>query len=243
MLVHADPVEGLDLPIPDDVRIWMLAGCQHGPGIPFLSDRPPRTPEQRVANALSMLNYTAATRAALLNLDAWCSAGAAPPDSLVPRYGDGTAVARETVLEKLRTIPGLSPPTVEGVRARTPVADVDEDGNEVVGIRLPEVAAPFATFAGWNVRHPETGGEGQVADMMGSTIPFAADEAQRRASGDPRRSLAERYGSVEDYRGCIRQVATSMVEARLLLAEDVDRIVETAGRMYERVTAAAAERG
>ncbi len=237
MLVHADLEKGIDLPIPEDVRIWMLAGCQHGPGIPFVSDKAPLNPEQRVANPLSMLNYTAATRAALMNLDAWCSGVAAAPESLVPTFADGTAVARTSVLEKLGAIPGLVRPTVAGPRAATPVADVDEDGNEVTGIRLPELAAPFATFAGWNARHPDTGGVGQMADMSGTTRVFPIDVRSRTATGDPRRSIEERYASVEDYRGAIREEATKLVAARFLLAEDVDRIVETAGRMYERVTA------
>lgn len=238
MLVHADPEEGRDLEIPENVRVWMLAGCQHGPGIPFLSDRSPLNAEQRVANPLSMLNYTAATRAALVNLDEWCSEGTAPPESLVPAFGNGSAVSRAQVQEKLGQIPGFVLPTVAGPRSSTPVAAVDADGNEIAGIRLPEVAAPFATFAGWNVRHPETGGEGQLADMSGSTVVFALDAQSREATGDPRRSLEERYGSVEDYRGSIREAATRLAEARLLLTEDVDRIVETAGRMFERVTAA-----
>ena len=237
MLVHADLEKGTDLPIPEDVRIWMLAGCQHGPGIPFVSDRAPLNPEQRVANPLSMLNYTPATRAALMNLDAWCSGGVAAPESLVPTFAAGTAVARSTVLERLGAIPGFAVTNVEGPRAATPVADVDQDGNEVTGIRLPEVAAPFATFAGWNARHAETGGEGQMADMSGSTVVFPLDVRSRKATGDPRRSLEERYASVEDYRGSIREAATKLANQRFLLAEDVDRIVETAGRMYERVTA------
>jgi hypothetical protein len=70
---------------------------------------------------------------------------------------------------------------------------VDRDGNELSGIRLPDVTVPLATYTGWNLRHPQIGAPERLMSLIGSTIPFPATEGQRAAKGDPRRSIAARY--------------------------------------------------
>jgi hypothetical protein len=237
MLVHADAATGSDLEIPEDVRIYMLAGCQHGPGVPFLTDRAPLTPEQRAANYLSILNYTPLTRAALMNLAAWVEHGTPPPGSQVPSIAHGTAVPRITALGAFEDLPGAGLPNPANL-SNTLVPAVDGDGNDIPGIRLPEMAVPVASSAGWNVRHPETGGDGLLADMVGSTFPFAGTVAERQGMGDPRPAIDERYRGREHYCSLVREAANDLVVRRLLLAEDVERVVAGAGRLYDRVTAA-----
>jgi hypothetical protein len=119
------------------------------------------------------------------------------------------------------------------------VSRLDRDLNESSGIRLPELSVPLATYTGWNVRHQDTGGAGQLADMMGSTFPFAATRAQREQNGDPRPSIEERYRDRDDYCAQVRAEAERMVQQRFLLAEDIDRLVRGAGRVYDLFTSPA----
>jgi len=53
-------------------------------------------------------------------------------------------------------------------------------------------------------------------------------KAQRMASGDPRRSVEERYGSQEGYDCVVRHAAKQEVRKRLLLQEDADRLIAQA---------------
>ena len=79
------------------------------------------------------------------------------------------------------------------------VPAVDADGNEVAGVRLPDLTVPVATHTGWNPRHPETGAPEQIIPMMGFTRFFPATRAAREPDGDPRPSIEERYASKDDY--------------------------------------------
>jgi hypothetical protein len=110
---------------------------------------------------------------------------------------------------------------------------VDADCNEIAGIHLPEVAVPLATYTGWTPRHKDIGGETQLLMFAGATIPFAPTEAERRASGDPRPSIAERYESKDDYLGRVRNEANKLVEQRYLLEEDIDRCLGEAEKFWE----------
>jgi hypothetical protein len=113
------------------------------------------------------------------------------------------------------------------------VSSVDEDGNELAGICLPDISVPLATYTGWNVRHPDIGGPGQTLSLLGSTIPFPATQAERKASGDPRRSIEERYPSKEDYLRRVQQAAEALVEQGYLLAEDLPTAAAQASQRYD----------
>jgi hypothetical protein len=105
------------------------------------------------------------------------------------------------------------------------VPQCDDDGIDVGGIRMPEVAVPLATYTGWNLRSPKIGAPDQLYSMQGSWIPFPSDKAQRAAKHDPRRSIAERYASREEYLGNIRDAAQQLVSQGFLLASDVEPVV------------------
>ena len=110
---------------------------------------------------------------------------------------------------------------------RTLVPRIDADGNEVAGIRLPEIAVPLGTHTGWNLyKAPYV--EGELCDRDGTYIPFAATRAEREARKDPRPSLEERYGSHAAYVKKIEAAGNQLVAARLLLKEDAERLVERA---------------
>jgi hypothetical protein len=94
---------------------------------------------------------------------------------------------------------------------------------------------PLATSAGWNVRHPENGGEGQMSDMIGSTIPFARTAAERSSIGDPRPSIEERYSGLSDYQAKVRSAAERIASERFLLPGDIDLSVANAGALWTRI--------
>ena len=113
------------------------------------------------------------------------------------------------------------------------VAAVDADGNELAGIRLPDISVPLATYTGWNVRHPDIGGPVQTLSLLGSTIPFPATRAEREAVGDPRPSIAERYASKADYLRQVQQAAAALVQQGYLLAEDLPTVMDQASQCYD----------
>src|SRR5215471_5407325 len=222
-LTHMDEACEHDVEPPAEVRTYLFAGCQHGPGGPVLTRSSLLAPWVRPANRLTTVDYTPLLRAALVNLERWAAEGVEPPPSAVPRLDDGTAVPREEVLRRMEGVPAalprpdrlpvlrrldLGPRAGEGV-ARHPaafgdpypclVSAVDGAGNETAGIRLPDLTVPVATHTAWNPRQPETGGDGQLLDMLGSTVPLALTRAERERTGDPRPSIEERYADRDDY--------------------------------------------
>jgi hypothetical protein len=113
------------------------------------------------------------------------------------------------------------------------VSAVDADGNEVAGVRLPELSVPVAAYTGWNVRDAAIGGAGQLVLMAGSTLPFAATAEERRRRGDPRPAIAERYRDREEYAARARAAAEQLAAQHYILAEDIDLVVENALARYD----------
>ena len=121
------------------------------------------------------------------------------------------------------------------------VPAVDQDGNEVCGLRLPYQTVPLATLTGWNTRHPEVGGAGQTLStggasggtLVGSTIPFPLTAAARLSTGDPRRSIAERYASRDAYLAQVRQATEALIRERYLLPEDLEEFIGQAAQHYD----------
>ena len=73
------------------------------------------------------------------------------------------------------------------------------DGNDLGGVRLPELQVPLATYTGWNLRDPGIGAPSQRLSFLGSFIPLPRTAEERKKTGDPRVSIAERYSSREEY--------------------------------------------
>jgi hypothetical protein len=109
------------------------------------------------------------------------------------------------------------------------VAKVDEGGNEIAGIRLPDIAVPLGTYTGWN-RYRAPFPEGELCDRDGSFIAFARTKAERMAGSDPRPSIQELYGDHAGYMRRVETAAATLVRQRLLLQEDADRYIERARR-------------
>src|SRR5215472_8016241 len=110
----------------------------------------------------------------------------------------------------------ILPPRVVGTPYSALVPKTDADGNDVAGIRLPEVAVPLATYTGWNLRaYPPGANDG--CDAAGSKIDFPMTRADRLATGDPRLSLEERYPSHDAYVAAVTNAAQDLQQQRLLL--------------------------
>jgi hypothetical protein len=119
----------------------------------------------------------------------------------------------------------VEPPVIGGVfNALVPQSDAD--GNDLGGVRLPELQVPLATYTGWNLRDPSIGASEQRVSFLGSWIPLAKTAEERKKSGDPRPSIAERYASQAEYMSKFEQAAKKMIEQRFLLQEDLPAILE-----------------
>jgi hypothetical protein len=127
----------------------------------------------------------------------------------------------------------IYPPVPTGKYYPNSVSKVDIDGNDIAGIRLPDVVAPVATNTGWNLRSAAFGGKADGTDgceSAGSSMVFAPTAAAKLAAGDPRPSLTERYG---DHAGLVaaRTAAANALKAqRLLLQADVDAYISKAAQ-------------
>ena len=258
-LAHRDLQSGTDIEPPADVRRYLFASTQHGPGaLPFTRQS---MFGSHGANRLNVVDYRPLFRAALENLRAWIADGIEPPESVFPRARDATAAPREEVLSALSRIPGAVLPRADRLPSLAPmdlgehgddgipelparfiadpyptsVSTVDEFGNERGGLRMPDVEVPVATHTGFNPRHADTGGDGQILEYLGSTVPLARTAAAREAASDPRPSIAERYGNRDAYLVEVRAAAQRLVEARYLLAGDVELCVALAGECYDAV--------
>lgn len=229
-LVHTAIDGRADRPPPLNVRTYFFSGTQHSAG-----QFPPRRTTGQLAN--NPVEYWWSMRALLLSLDRWVREGVPPPPSRHPSLADGTLVAADRVA--FPAIPGVaSPHGIEPGRSgvhKVPllVSRVDADGNELGGIRAPDIAVPLATYTGWNFRNEATGGTDQLVSLMGSAIPFPKTRADRERTGDPRRSIEERYASRGQYLDLVRQAAAALVTDRFLLANDVPDVVERAAEQWD----------
>ena len=258
-LTHRALESGADAEPPAGVRRYLFASTQHGPGaLPFTAQS---MFGSHGANRLNVVDYRPLFRAALENLRAWVADGIEPPASVFPRTKDATAASRDEVLSALARIPGAALPRTDRLPSLAPmdlgehaddgipdlparftgepypawVSAVDAFGNELGGLRMPDVAVPVATHTGFNPRHADTGGDGQILEYLGSTVPLARTAAAREAASDPRPSIAERYASREAYLAGVRAAAQRLVETRYLLAGDIELCVALAAERYDAV--------
>ena len=235
-LLHTDPLGTEDVTLPENSRVYMIAGTQHGGRAGATTDAGPNI------NPRNPHNPMPAVRALLVALDEWVVSGKEPPPSRIPTLAAGTLV--ESDKTGFPAVPGAAvvkvtnqvAPPGDWVRPkpadkayRTLVCKVDADGNEAAGVRLPDIAVPLATYSGWNEYKPPYPA-GELADRDGSCLPFAVDKAARQAAGDPRPSIAERYKSGADYVAKVQAAVSALQKDRLLLAEDAKSYVERAHR-------------
>src|SRR6185503_7447931 len=97
------------------------------------------------------------------------------------------------------------------------VPATDEDGNDVAGVRIVEIEVPTATYTGWGLRAGGAADDG--CDAFGPKIDFPKTVEERLATGDPRRSLEERYPNHDAYVARVIRAAERLREKGFLLDE------------------------
>ena len=108
------------------------------------------------------------------------------------------------------------------------VPQVNDDGNEIAGVHLTQLAVPLGTYTGWNLRQAKIGASDATYVNIGSTFPFALTKAEREAAHDTRRSIEERYKNEVDFLAKTEAAAHELVKQRFVLGRDVPRIMELA---------------
>jgi alpha/beta hydrolase family protein len=238
-LIHISPDGEHDAAISDNVRIYHFTGLQHF-SVPFPPEK--GTGDELGQEPQSPLPIRYFWRAMIANMDAWVRNGTPPPASNYPKIADGNLVPLEKYA--LPAIPGVNRPHEatqayrldfgpnwqQGILSIQPpkvgpafpvlVPQVDADGNERDGVRLPEITVPLATYTGWNLRDPSIGAPDQRVSFEASYLPFPRIAAEREKSGDPRKSIAERYTGREDYLTRYKKAVDDLVQQRWILPED-----------------------
>lgn len=200
-----------DVPLPDSVRIWDIAGASHG--IVYRDDC-----DMPRAN----VDWHPVSRAALVALTRWVQTGSPPPaTNVVP-------------LETTEPLPYLNPPPADQPRARLLVPSRDDDGNALGGVRLPAVAVPLGTFGGWNAPL-----DNDCGDQSSFFHAFARTRWERLMTSDSRPSLEERYGSADEYLKRFTASAKELASEGYLLEEDARGLIERAEKARERFREAA----
>jgi hypothetical protein len=242
--LHVDVTGQVDLEADPRVRIYAITGGQHQISRSVASD---------YAYPRNILDHAPPLRALLLALDRWATDGSEPPPSAYPRIDRSELVTAQNHARLFPAIPGvrhpggnLQPPRLDlgprfvtrgivdqvppgfGAPVVTVVPAPDADGNDLGGIRLPDVAVPLGTYTGWNMRTEAMGHPDHMARWAGSFFAFAATRAEREAMGDPRPAIEERYASQQTYAAAVAEVAEMLVGEGYLLREDADAIVEKA---------------
>jgi len=253
-LIHTTADGEQDAVIGPNVRIYHFTGLQHFSG-PF----PPARGEswflgQQPESPLPIRFFW---RAMIANMDAWVRNGTAPPPSAYPTIAAHALVTVSNL--KFPHIPRVELPSEantayrldygpnwrDGILSVQPpqvgkafpvlVPQVDADGNELGGIHLPEITVPLATYTGWNLRDPSIGGAGQRIAMTGSYLPFPRNAAERQQSGDPRKSIAERYAGREAYLGKFERATDELVQQRWILAEDRAALLQHGAEEWDAI--------
>ena len=238
---------------PPGARATPVSTCsrrlQHNDAAAALEGGVPRYP-------LNPLPANPVLRALLNDLDEWVTDGGGasrqPRAAAVRRRTHRAGRLSETASRRCRDAPVAEPHAMHpvdrgadfanGVIASEPpredltreypvlVPAVDADGNETAGVRVPEVAAPLATYTG--LEPPQ--GLGSDGGHRRQRPALRRDRAGARREERPapfhRSALSLAGGLIWAE---VRAAAEELREQRLLLAEDVERCVARAGKRWD----------
>jgi hypothetical protein len=252
-LIHTSIDGSSDMGLSKDSRAYFLAGTQHGPG----SFPPKQGNTQYKPNPN---DYRYIMRGLLAAMCAWVKEGKEPPPSRIPLLSQQQLAAPSQV--RFPKLPGVTPPKSYqrawranygpefrdygivsyeppklGKAFPTLLPQVDGDGNETAGIRLPEIQVPLGTYTGWNLRAASIGNPTEIFNMVGSFFAFAPNKAEREKRHDPRPSIEERYSSKQEYLGKIKAAAEALASEGYILAQDVPALEQRASRQWDTLAA------
>jgi hypothetical protein len=250
--LNVHDAKGQPVPVPDNVRLYLLASHSHT-GASGVAAQPTEKGTCAIPTTGNRGSMAVALRALFVALDEWVDRGVAPPPSRYPSVKDGTLVTLEQAKKAFPAVPGVTFPTVlndltqlkygpdfkttggrlamlppeHGPQYQVLVPKPDGEGFELGGIRTVDIAAPVGTSLSWNLRAPGPRGR-DLCGLSGGFVPLAKTKNQRLASGDPRRSLEERYADHAGFVKAVTEAARGLVNERLLLEEDAQRIMQMA---------------
>jgi hypothetical protein len=253
-LTHTSDDGLRDVPLAPTSRLYFLAGTPHSSGaLPAAGRR-----AQAFQHFTNFAQQRWVSRALLLELEGWARKGTEPPRSEYPTIARRELVALEDVrfprapsfpfatympgVWRMDYGPGYAttrvitndPPQL-GAPYPVLVPQVNADGNDIAGVRLPEVAVPLGTYSGWNVTVPQLAGLGYLAGLIGGFEPFPLTREQREKVGDDRLSIAERYSGRQDYLDRVKRAAADLVRQRFMRADDLPAVVRRAEEMWNAV--------
>ncbi|MBM3735094.1 MAG: hypothetical protein FJW39_04845 [Acidobacteria bacterium] len=239
-LMHTTLDGSADAPLAPTSRLYVMAGGNHGPG---------GVPPARSRNLQNLANgndWGWFERGLLIAMQNWMVKDEPPPPSVHPTVARGELVPLAKVRFPKRD--GMKTPVrlhdvyrldfgpefrTRGIVANEPprmgpafgvlVPQVDADGNDIGGLKTPQVAVPLAAHTGWNLRAPAIGASEELFSMSGSYLPFSRDEVLRR------------YGTKDRYLGLVRAEARKLVRGRYLLERDVAAMVAQSGKEWDFV--------
>ena len=243
-LTHTNAEGTQDIALPEEVRSYFYAGTSHG-AAPF-----PPTALVKGAPLANPVSASASGIALRLAMHRWVADDVAPPPSVYPKLSDGTLTSVADV--RFPKVPGMAAPNAvtAGGRVRNPqwpdgagegtalpllVPQVDADGNDLGGIRMPDVAVPLGTATGWVFRPEAMGSPHDFYLLRGAWVPFAKTKSQREATNDPRPSMQERHASKDEYLAKVTDVLQKLIEQRFLQPTDLEPQLKQAGARYDWV--------
>lgn len=218
-LLHTTTDGKSDLVLPDWVRLYFFAGVEHA-GRPGL-----RSVKGLCQNPSSPLDPSPVMRALLVRLSDWIDGAALPPPSKIPRIADGSLVPQEKLNWAAHAPAPMADVIPLGVDANADPApnnkqrsypvllpQLGPDGNEVAGIKLPEVGLSLGRFTGWNRFAP----------------PFPTDGlCDRTGSAEEPVSPPQDIDAVK-----IDNYLKSLVLQGFLLDDDVPQLAARLGKLY-----------
>ena len=238
-LIHTSAGGELDAPLNPLTRLYVTSGDQHG-----IVELPRR--ERGAQYLINPVDKRPFARAVLTAMQEWVKSNRLPPASVHPTIADEQLVGRDQIkwpkefsvrlpehpklaygldygtAFAVHGIVDVEPPRVEG-HYRTLLPQVDADGIDVGGLRMPEVAVPLGTFVGWNLRTAESGAAKELAPLAGSFLPFS------------RAAIQARYHSREEYLKSVAVAADGLIARRFLLARDRQRTIDHASALWDFV--------
>jgi len=231
--------DGADITIHPNVRLYFFSSTQHFPafGQSFSTSLGKRIPPGACTQGQNPAYRGPVMRAVLVALYEWADQGRVPPPSIFPTVREHTLVQADVSVGAFPQIPGLlhigavtpslNSPESSELETYWPslVPIVDVDGNDLGGIRLPDIAVPLGTHTGWATRADV---RGTMCGNSGQFVPFARTLEERARAGDPRASLEERYGTAGSYILQITEAVRELQSQRLLLADDAAAYISDA---------------
>jgi hypothetical protein len=252
-LTHTTEDGSKDVALAATSRLYFIAGTPHASG-----PLPPTRGGQQFKQYLNFAEQRWVQRALLIDLDAWVRRDTAPPPSRYPTIASGDLVPLESVefphapsipfpsympsVWRMDYGPGFNTkriitnePPVLGEPYRVLVPQVNADGNDRNGIRIPEIAVPLGTYTGWNIALPQLRDLRYLSGLTGSFDPFPQTRNDRVRTGDPRRSIAERYAGRDEYVRQVTRAAEDLVRQRFMLESDIPAAVHRGEEIWDAV--------